>query len=111
MNEHALPGELAANFFDGEHASAHPVRLHIRDGRLHIEGEAIQRTVALAEVQWPERTRHGMRMLHLADGSSIQCSDSAAWDQWSATEGGRSDGWVVRTQQRWGLVLASLSAL
>lgn len=111
MSNKAMPEEIAAEYFDGQHAQAHPVRLRISAGSLHIEGNAVTRAVPLAQVQWPERTRHGMRMLHLAGGGTIQCRAGAAWDQWSASEAGRRDAWVVRLQQRWRWVLLSLAVL
>ncbi len=105
------PTEVAADYFDGTSARAHPVRLRVEGGELVIEGEDLRRSVPLAGLQWPERTRHGARLLHLADGASLHCRDSLAWDTWSAAAAGRRDSVVVRAQQRWKWVMASVAVL
>jgi Zn-dependent protease with chaperone function len=63
----------------------------------------------LAAVQWPETTRHGVRVLHLQDGGTLQVDNAIAFDQWRGGIG-RHDGWVVRAQQNWRwTALAALS--
>ena len=101
---------LAASYFDGTHSRAHAVTLQLDGGQLHITGEGIQRVVALGDVQWPERTRHGMRVAHFKGGGAVQSADAAAWDAWSRSQG-RHDSLVVRMQQSWRWVAASLVAL
>lgn len=54
----------------------------------------------MTDVQWPETTRHGARVLHLQDGGTLQVDDAAAFDRWRSDTGPR-DGWVVRVQQNW----------
>ena len=112
----SLPGAdeaegVAADYFDGRTARAHPVRVHVADGHLVIVGVDIHRSEPLASVTWPERTRHGVRLLHLADGASLHCRDSLAWDTWSADHAGRRDSLVVRVQQRWKWVMVSTLVL
>ncbi len=107
----AEPEGVAADYFDGHVARAHRVRVHAADGHLVITGDGVHRRVALAGVRWPERTRHGARLLHLADGASLHCRDSLAWDNWSADHGGRRDSLVVRVQQRWKWVMVSTLVL
>ena len=107
----AEPDGVAADYFDGRTARAHPVRVHVADGQLVIVGGDIHRSEPLASVTWPERTRHGVRLLHLADGASLHCRHSLAWDTWSADHAGRRDSIVVRTQQRWKWVVASTLVL
>ena len=97
---------LAATYFDGKSAKAHTVQLQCRAGTLHITGEAFTRSVRLTDVQWPERTRHGKRVAHFADGGQVQTDDAAAWHTWQSAHG-RQDSWVVRMQQSWRTVLAS----
>jgi Zn-dependent protease with chaperone function len=77
---------------------------------LRIVGEGIDRTVALRSLQWPERTRHGVRIAHLDGGGSVQSTDSAAWDAWSHAAG-LSDSLVVRLQQSWRGVVVSVLLL
>lgn len=101
---------LSATYFDGLQARAHPVSLQVADGALHITGDGIARRVSLPHVRWPERTRHGVRITHLADGGELHCADSAAWDTWSQ-HSGLGEPLVVRLQQSWRGVLGSALAL
>ncbi|HET6197096.1 MAG TPA: hypothetical protein VFE12_15145, partial [Acetobacteraceae bacterium] len=82
---------LAADWFDGRSARAHRVLLRIDAGHLRISGDGVERAIPLAGLLWPERTRHGARMLHLDDGSCLHSNDGAAWDAWSARVAGRRD--------------------
>ncbi len=107
----ADPAALAADYFDGRSARAHAVRLHVEGDSLAIVGDEVDRREPLASLRWPERTRHGVRLLHLADGASIQCRASLAWDNWSADHAGRRDSVVVRVQQRWKWVMVSTLVL
>lgn len=109
MDAGHAPG-LEAIYFDGLSARARPVRLRIEGAVLRVEGEGVDRRVALADVNWPERTRHGMRVAHFEGGGSVQCSDAAAWDAWSRAAG-RRDSLVVRLQQSWRGVLVSVALL
>lgn len=101
---------LPASYFDGTSARAHAVTLQLRGDALHIHGEGIDRSIALREVQWPERTRHGLRIAHFAGGGSVRGDDAAAWDAWRKGSG-HTDSLVVRLQQSWRGVLASALAL
>ena len=101
---------LPAHYFDGTSARAHAVTLQLRGDALHIQGVGIDRSIALREVQWPERTRHGLRIAHLAGGGLVRGDDAAAWDAWRR-DGGHTDSLVVRLQQSWRGVLASALAL
>lgn len=100
---------LAVEYFDGRSARAHPVVLRCRDGALHVDGEGIALVVPLHEVEWPERTRHGTRVAHLPGGGSLHAADAAAWDDF-ARACGRGESVVVRAQQSWRWVLASIAA-
>lgn len=104
------PPAPAADYFDGMHAGARPVTLHMEGGDLLLRGEGFEHRVPAAELDWPEPTRHGMRVLHLARGGSVQCTDSAAWDAWCRANG-RGPGWVARLQGSWRWVLASVAVL
>jgi Zn-dependent protease with chaperone function len=105
------PTGVDADYFDGRSARAHRVRVHVVDAHLVIAGDHVHRREPLAALPWPERTRHGVRLLHLADGASLHCRDSLAWDTWSADHAGRRDSIVVRAQQRWKWVMASTLVL
>ena len=97
--------QLAASYFDGTSARAHPVTLEFNAGTLRVSGENINESIPLAEVSWPERTRHGIRVAHFSHGGSVQCVDAPAWDDWVRL-GGRRDPLVVRVQQSWRWVAA-----
>lgn len=94
------PPELASRYYDGEQAVARPVRLQLRDGRLHILGEGFERIEPLAALRWPERQRHGARQLLLPGQGVVEHADGPAWDDWAAASGLRETG-VVRWQQSW----------
>lgn len=120
-----------ALFYDGRSPRGRPVRLRIEGELLHAEpvepednidvddatvaeGSAerddgtLPRSWPLAGLRWPERQRHGPRLMDLPDGSSLQASDARAWDA-LAQQAGRRDSLVVRAQQSWrGTLLAVL---
>lgn len=105
-----MASELDAEYFDGRSARARAVTLR-RDGtQLLIQGDAVDLRVPLSRIHWPERTRHGPRVAELPDGASLHCADATAWDAF-AQACGRGDGVVVRAQQSWRAVLASLAGL
>ncbi|MDO8699709.1 MAG: M48 family metallopeptidase [Rhodoferax sp.] len=104
------PDKLAVSYFDGTSARARPVTLHLEGGTLRVTGADIQRSIAVQDVLWPERTRHGIRAAHFKTGGSVQCDDAPAWDAWWQ-DSGHADSLVVRMQQSWRSVLASVLAL
>jgi Zn-dependent protease with chaperone function len=106
----APPAVLPGVYFDGQHGKGHAVQLHLDGIQLRIVGDGIDRTVTLRSMQWPERTRYGMRIAHLEGGGSVQSDDSAAWDTWS-NAAGLHDSLVVRLQQSWRAVALSMLAL
>lgn len=101
---------LVASYFDGMTAKAQAVTLRLAGGDLVLTAEGINRSIRAADVQWPERTRHGIRVAHFADGGSVQCADAMAWDAWRQLSGQR-DSWVVMAQQSWRGVLVSVLLL
>lgn len=100
---------LEAEYFDGLHAVAHPVRLRIQDRLLHIEGvgPSLHRQVPVRRVSWPERQRHGERQAYLPDHGLLRCADATAWDAW-ALANGLSQGPLVAWMQSWRLALLAL---
>ncbi len=104
------PYALEADFFDGVHAQPQRVRLRCEGEWLLIEGEGLQLRWPLAEVDWPERTRHGARSASRVGAGMLQCLDGAAWDAWAQASGVR-DGWVARWQQSWRAVLGAVLGL
>lgn len=94
--------------FDGRSAAGRAVRLRIDGNELvadHDAGAPLR--WPLKQVRWPERTRHGQRVLHIDSGEWLQCADSNAFDTWAAAAG-RRDSLVVRSQQNWRAVAAAV---
>lgn len=110
LGAHATPAALPGVYFDGTHGKGHGVQLYLDATQLRIVGDGIDHRVALRSMQWPERTRHGARIAHLEGGGSVQSQDSAAWDAWCQAAG-LHDSLVVRLQQSWRGVLASMLLL
>jgi Zn-dependent protease with chaperone function len=98
------------DYFDGRSARAQRVSLRIDGDTLAIRGAEAVRHEPLRAVTWPERTRRGARVAHLAGGGSLVCHDGEAWDRWMRAHG-RSDRWVVRAQQGWPWVAIALLLL
>lgn len=99
---------IDALLFDGRSARAQPVTLHIDGIDLVAEGDHTWRW-PLAQVRWPERTRHGQRVLVLDGGERLQCADARAFDDWAAAQG-RRDSLVVRLQRSWRATALALVA-
>lgn len=101
---------IDAVYFDGKSSREQPVRLHLLGQNLHIKGEAVDLVFPVKKVQWPERTRHSIRVAHLDTGASVQCKHAQAWDHWRK-QAGHKESWVVSFQQSWRLVLLSVILL
>lgn len=104
------PQRLAVRYFDGRSSRAQHVEVWVIDGQLHLAGEGGVRTLPMQDVRWPERTRRGPRIALLSAGGHLQSIDAVAWDSWSR-EVGLEDSTVVRLQQSWRWVFASLVSL
>lgn len=106
---------LDARYFDGRSSRPQVARLAIADARLQVtplgDGAAAPFAVPLAGLRWPERTRHGGRLLALPDGASVQAQDVAQWDAWVAQQAGITESRVVRAQQSWRGVAVGLLLL
>ncbi len=101
---------LTVRYFDGRSSRPREVLASLKDGRLHLKGPDVDRTIEARRVQWPERTRRGPRIAQLPDGGSLQSDDGAAWDEW-VRSAGHGESVVVRLQQSWRGVLVSLLLL
>lgn len=111
---HGTGTSLQASYFDGRSARPQPVTLRLHsEGRqrsLHILGDGVDLQVPTHQIQWPERTRHGQRLAHLAGGGHVQCDDGAAWDAWAQSQG-QHESLVVKMQQSWRWVAGSVAVL
>jgi Zn-dependent protease with chaperone function len=112
--QHPPRDTLEASYFDGRTAKARDVVLRLAGHELIVTGVGVERRLNTADVQWPERTRHGIRVAHFPPAGgfsgSVQCADAAAWDAWRQHSGQR-DSWVVKAQQSWRGVLVSVLLL
>jgi Zn-dependent protease with chaperone function len=106
-----MPGVIAATWYDGTQARGRAVQAELDGGTLWLQDEAGARHgIALAQVQWPERTRHGQRVAQLARHGSLVFADAAAFDAWRQAQG-HHESWVVRAQQHWRATLAATVGL
>lgn len=114
---------LPVLYFDGRHAKP-------TEGVLRIEGEGRHAQAVVSDAaggrvvrfavraaRWPERTRHGVRVVSLPDDGQghpqgqLQARDSAAYDQWAARALPRRESLLVRAQQSWRGTLLALVLL
>ena len=101
---------LNAEYFDGRSARAQAVLLRWHGATLQIRGDGIHIDLPAHQVQCPERTRHGVRVAHLAAGGSLQALDALAWDAWMRASG-RRESLVVSAQQSWRWTLVGVAGL
>lgn len=108
MNAPSRHQAIQVLYFDGRVSTAHEVSLCREGQTLRLTGPGIDLAVPLSQVSWPERTRHGARLAHLASGGSIQALNNAEWDDWARLHPGQADSLVVKVQQSWrGALLAA----
>jgi Zn-dependent protease with chaperone function len=107
----ADPATVSATWFDGQAARGHAAQVRLEGGTLqvHAEDGRTQQFDARG-LSWPERTRHGRRVLLLPGGGSLDFTDAAAFDTWRRAQGHR-ESWVVRAQQHWRATLVAVAAL
>lgn len=91
---------VAADYYDGHSARAHPVTLSLADGRLVVAGEHVHRAEALAALHVSEPMGAAPRLVKFLDGAHCEVHDHAGFAVLLASSGYR-DGWVVRMQERW----------
>jgi len=106
----ADPPALAADYFDGVSARARRVKLRVVGSVLQVDGDGIALRWPLAELRWPERSRHGARVAHASDGGAVQALDAQAWDRW-ARASGIGESAIVRAQQNWRSALVAVALL
>ena len=103
---------LPVECFDGVPARPRAAALTVADQALCIDlpGEPLRR-VPLRDVRWPERQRHGARVVHLRDGTALHCADAGRFDAWFRRQP-LNESWVVKAQQSWrATVVATLVLL
>ena len=92
---------LAVQRFDGVSARPQPAELSIDGDALCVtEPDGTTTRTPLRTVQWPERQRHGARVIHLPDGAALHCAEAGTYDAWAKRQG-LHESWVVKAQQSW----------
>lgn len=101
--------QVVADFFDGQSSRAWRVSAHLEHGELVVSGEHLgdARRYQLGDLQWPERTRAGTKVLRLPDGGSLHALDDDAWHR-MGSEHGLVESPVVRWQQSGWRIFLSL---
>jgi Zn-dependent protease with chaperone function len=112
-HQHAA-AQLLMQYFDGRHTKATSVRVAVSGASVQIISAAdgsLLRTELCKDIDWPERTRHGMRSAELPNSGQLISTDLAAYDAWASAWLPRSESWVVKAQQSWRGMLAVLALL
>ena len=113
-DSNAPPASLEADYFDGKTARRHRVAISTADGRLRVAPDPASGLPAfelpLADVKWPERTRHGARIARLPGNASLQSVNAVQWDAWYSSYVS-ADSLVVHAQQSWRGTLVALALL
>ncbi len=103
---------LGMRYFDGRSSKSVPVTLSITElfAQLNSGQDGVLiHEIPVKRIRWPERTKHGARMIELPDGGQLHADDAAAYDAWAAAHLPQAESWVVRAQQSWRGVLAALA--
>ena len=101
-------------YFNGKSSRAETVMLSISELLALIQHAQTGNLIGefpIKTIQWPERTRHGARIVNLPDGGQLHADDAHAWDVWAAQHLPQSESWIVRAQQSWRGVAAALALL
>lgn len=107
----ASPATITATWFDGQAARGHAAQVRLEGRVLHLQAaDGRVQQFDSRSLTWPERTRHGRRVLLLPGGGSLDFADATAFDAWRHAQGHR-DSWVVRAQQHWRATLLAVAAL
>jgi Zn-dependent protease with chaperone function len=101
---------LNASYFDGHSATLRPVELQVREGKLHLAGEAIAKAYRLAELRLAEPFRHTPALVYLPDGGHCEVRGEDAHAVLAEAMGVKPS-LSVRWQQRWPAALAALALL
>ncbi|MBI2308680.1 MAG: M48 family metallopeptidase [Rhodocyclales bacterium] len=99
---------LSAVYYDGRSALRHPVRLHVGDDCLHLDGDSVRRSVPLGSVDFGEAMGKGPRCIELPDGARCEVADHDGMRRLLAAAG-VTESLVVRLQTRWRWAAAALA--
>jgi predicted Zn-dependent protease len=102
---------IEARFYDGKSSQLRKVRITLEPPhRLHVVGEGVEFTCALADVRASPRVGNTRRHLYFADGSQCESDDNDAIDEMFAGVRGAAPGRLLhRWESRFGYVLLALA--
>lgn len=98
---------IAAGYFDGKTAKRHEVMLTVHQDGIRIVGDGVASDLPWTSMTLSERGRHGPRVIETRDGARCEIDDTSAFNE-ELRRYRRADGWVVRLQQSWSSVFATL---
>jgi Zn-dependent protease with chaperone function len=94
-------------YFDGRSARRHTVTLELQGDALHVAGDAVERSEALADIKIPAPLGDTPRLILFADGARCEVADRNGFDALLQTSG-RAPSLVARMEARWTYAVASL---
>jgi Zn-dependent protease with chaperone function len=113
-------GALPVMYYDGRSAQARAAQLRISgdEAQLHdaTDGSLLRR-FDWRQAEWPERQRHGQRLVVLPAeqdvlSGQLRARDAAAYDAWALMHLPRAESLIVRLQQSWrGVVVACVALM
>ncbi|MFK7964282.1 MAG: M48 family metallopeptidase [Burkholderiaceae bacterium] len=101
--------QVLADWFDGQSSRARPVSVRLESAELVFEGASLDAPMRypVSQLQWPERTRAGSKVLKLPDGGSLHAHDDDAWTLLGQNHGVVESPVVTWQQSGW-RIFASL---
>lgn len=102
--------ELHGRYYDGKSSRAYEVTVLLTERVCHITGGGIDRSVPIADLAVAERFEGANRIISFPDGASCELRDSKELAE-ILHRAGHGDSVVVKAQQRWKWVAASLVLL
>ena len=98
---------IAASYFDGKTAKRHAVTLTVHQDGIRIDGDGVRCDLPWQSMTLSERGRHGPRVIETREGARCEIDDTFAFNE-ELHRYRRADGWVVRLQQSWSSVFATI---
>ena len=98
---------VAGFYFDGRSARRHTVSLELQGTELHVVGDAVERSAALADIKIPAPLGDTPRLILFADGARCEVADRAGFDA-LLQSAGHAPSLVARMEARWTYAIASL---
>lgn len=100
---------VAGSYFDGISARRHAVWLEIKNGRLQLHGEGVERNMESGQFTIPGQLGSTPRLILFTDGARCEIADHAGFEQQLA-EAGLAPSLVGQLESRWHYALTALAA-